>query len=102
VRYEDPVGSSVLTGRDAVGAHLAAAVRGHVHEVPGTPVAAFDTEHVLLPASATLDSPQPAGTRLKVTFIALARIGPDELIHEMRFFWGRSDAAPVIVGPDTA
>lgn len=93
-RYEDPAGSTTLAGLDAVREHLADVVRGHVYEVPGIPVASFDEEHVVLPAQAFIDGP---GARLRVTFIALARVGPDELIHEMRLFWGRSDvtaAAP--------
>jgi steroid delta-isomerase len=94
-RFEDPIGSPHV-GRPAVRAHLARAIEGRVHEVPGTPVAALDGEHVVLPAVVTVGDPSvPAGKRVRFNLMGLIRVGPDDLIHEVRVLWGTSDVTLV-------
>jgi steroid delta-isomerase len=112
VRFTDPVGVPPVVGRRALRTHLASAVAAHVHEVPGTPVAARDGRHVALPVTATLDYlplgpalaaagmldptasvPRAGGTdaRLRFHLISVMGVGPGGLLDEVRVFWGRTD-----------
>ncbi len=111
VRFEDPVGSPPVLGRRALRAHFVAAVAARVHEVPGTPVAAQDGQHVAIPVTATLDylplgpalaaatklAPprHPEAARLRFSMLSLIRVGPDRLLREVRVFWGKTDVAVV-------
>lgn len=99
VRFEDPMGSEPVIGRDALRHHLAQAIDGHVVEKPEPPVAAMDGRHVALTATITLSSPDaPPGTRIRFRLASILAIGPDELIHEVQVLWGRSDVR--LVGAD--
>ncbi|HZN19892.1 MAG TPA: nuclear transport factor 2 family protein [Micromonosporaceae bacterium] len=107
VRYEDPVGSPPVLGREALRSHLAAVIAARVHEVPGTPVAAQDGQHVVVPVTATLDylplgpalaaagmfppPADPATARLRFRLVSLIRVGPDQLMDNVQVFWGRTD-----------
>lgn len=89
--FEDPVGSP-----RALRAHLARAIDGRVIEVPGTPVAAMDGRHVLLPATVTVSDPSvPAGKRVRYDLIGLLGVGDDGLIEDVRVYWSASDVTLV-------
>ncbi|KJS52438.1 hypothetical protein VM98_31445 [Streptomyces rubellomurinus subsp. indigoferus] len=95
-RFEDPVGAPPMVGTGAIRAHLAQAIGHQVREAPGEPTAAMDAEHVVLPVGITLRTPQlPPGTLARINLISVIRVGPDGLIHEVRVYWGESDASVV-------
>ncbi|HZN18589.1 MAG TPA: nuclear transport factor 2 family protein [Micromonosporaceae bacterium] len=92
VRFEDPVGSPPVVGLDALRTHLASAIGGHIHEVPGTPTGCLRGDIVALPVSGTLDAPgAPAGTRVRFNLISLIRTDAAGLISEVRVLAGRTD-----------
>lgn len=123
IHFEDPVGSPPVLGRRALRAHVASVVAARVHEVPGTPVAAQDGQHVVIPLTATLDylplgatlaaagmlspPPDPRSARLRFNLVSLIRVNPDRLLQEVRVFWGRTDVSLVgrpasnLAGPGT-
>ncbi|MES9542841.1 MULTISPECIES: nuclear transport factor 2 family protein [unclassified Actinomadura] len=95
--FEDPVGSP-----RALREHLARAIAGRVSEEPGTPVAAMDGRHVLLPATVTVSDPSvPRGKRVRYTLIGLLGVGDDGLIEDVRVFWSASDVTLVDEEPAT-
>lgn len=95
-RFEDPVGSAPMIGTAAIRAHLAQAIAADVRETPEEPMAAMDAEHVVLPVSITLRTPQiPPGTRARINLMSVVRVGADHLIHDVRVYWGQSDTALV-------
>ncbi|WP_431783856.1 nuclear transport factor 2 family protein [Streptomyces chumphonensis] len=92
VRFQDPVGTPVLVGREALRRHLAAAVEAGVRETPGTPTAALDGESVTLPLSGTMDAPgRSDGARVAFNLVSLMRVNDAGLIFETRIIAGRSD-----------
>ncbi|QFG20258.1 nuclear transport factor 2 family protein [Actinomadura sp. WMMB 499] len=96
--FEDPVGSP-----RPLRPHLARAIDGRVRETPGTPVAAMDDRHVLLPATVTVsDSLLPRGKRVRYELIGLLGIGDDGLIEHVQVFWSSSDVTLVDEGPGSA
>jgi len=95
-RFEDPAGSTPMVGTDAIGAHLAQAIAADVRETPEEPMAAMDAEHVVLPVSITLQTPQlPAGTRARMNLMCVVKVGADHRIRDVRVYWGESDTALV-------
>ena len=95
-RFEDPAGSPPMVGTPAIRAHLAQAIASDVREVPAEPMAAMDAEHVVLPVSITLRTPQlPPGTRARINLMSVVRVGADHLIRDVRVYWGESDTALV-------
>ncbi|GAA2131013.1 nuclear transport factor 2 family protein [Actinomadura napierensis] len=96
VRFEDPVGADPILGRRALRAHLAQAIEHEVRETAGDPVAALDDEHVVMPITVSLRPPgAEPGQRLRINLVAMMSVGPDELIRQVRVFWGRTDATLV-------
>jgi steroid Delta-isomerase len=111
IRFEDPVGSPPVVGRHALRAHVAATIAAKVHEVPGTPVAAQDGQHVAIPVTATLDylplgqvlahagiiapPTNPETARLRLRLLSVIKVGPDRLLRDVRVFWGRTDVSVV-------
>ncbi|MHC3471301.1 nuclear transport factor 2 family protein [Streptomyces sp. 7R007] len=107
VAFADPVGWERQTGRDALRAHFEQRVAAHLREVPGDPVAGQDGAHTLLPVTAVMDylplgpvfaergwlvpPPDPAGKRLRLTYMRLLRVDEAGLIREAQTFWGTSD-----------
>jgi steroid delta-isomerase len=63
IRFEDPVGSWIRTGLEALRAHATMAVGSHVQETAGITVAAQDGRHAAVTVSATTDY-LPAGPLL--------------------------------------
>ena len=95
-RFEDPVGAPPMVGTGAIRAHLAQAVEFQVREYPVDPMAAMDSEHVVIPVGVTLKVPQlPAGKRSSINLMSVIRVGADNLIHDVRVYWGESDMAVV-------
>lgn len=92
LHVEDPVGDKTFTARAEYRAHIARLVSYGVHEVPGTPVAGLDREHVALPITVEL-RPEgvPQGKIVRISLIAVMRIGGDGLIRHMRVISGRTD-----------
>jgi len=105
--FADPVGWDRRTGRDALRAHFEKAVAAGLREVPGEPVAGQDGEHTLIPIAAVMDylplgpvfaeqgwlvpPADPAGKRLRLTYMRLLRVDETGLIREAQAFWGKSD-----------
>jgi steroid delta-isomerase len=95
-RFEDPAGSSPMVGTAAIRAHLAQAIAADVRETPEEPMAAMDAEHVVLPVSITLRTPQlPSGTRARINLMSVIRVGADRLIRDVKVHWGQTDTALV-------
>lgn len=92
LHVEDPVGDKTFTARAEYRAHIARLVSYGVHEVPGTPVAGLDREHVALPITVEL-RPEgvPQGKIVRISLIAVMRIDGDGLIRQMRVISGRTD-----------
>lgn len=106
VQFEDPVGSGVRVGHDALRAHATGAVAAGVREIPGTPSAAQDGRQAALPVTGFLPyrpgspllaslgvtgSPaDPAGTVLRIDYVMVIGVGTDGLIEQMRSYWGPS------------
>jgi len=100
-RFEDPVGAPPMIGTGAIRAHLGQAVESQVREYPVDPMAAMDDEHVVIPVGVTLNLPQlPTGKRARINLVSVIRIGTDDLIHDVRVYWGESDMAIVDVDSD--
>jgi steroid Delta-isomerase len=113
VTFEDPVGSGVRKGHEALRAHAAGAIAMGVQEIPGTPVAAQDGRHAAVPVTGVLPyipgSPLLAnlgisgsGARaggtdkmLKVDYVMVIGVGASGLIEEMHSYWGTSDVTIV-------
>ncbi|MDT0343454.1 nuclear transport factor 2 family protein [Streptomyces litchfieldiae] len=111
VRFEDPVGSGMRYGREALRAHGNSALASNAVEIPGTPVANRNSQQAIVPIAATMDylplgpsltrmgilpTPRrPVGQRMRCHFIMLVRAGADGLIEEMQGIWGRTDVALV-------
>ncbi|MEU9735431.1 nuclear transport factor 2 family protein [Streptomyces sp. NPDC048002] len=96
VRFEDPVGSPALVGREAVGRHLAAAVAAGIEETPGVLTAALDGESVTLAVTGTMAVPGAAdGSRVAFRLVSVMRVTEEGLIREARVIAGRSDVTPV-------
>ncbi|WAZ20001.1 nuclear transport factor 2 family protein [Streptomyces cinnabarinus] len=96
VRFEDPVGSEVLVGREALGRHLGMAIAAGIEETPGTPTAALDGTSVTLAVSGTMGVPGAEdGSRVAFRLVSLMRVNEEGLISETRIIAGRSDLAPV-------
>lgn len=92
VRFEDPVGSPPIVGRDALRQHLARAIGARIHEVPGTPTCSLRGDIVALPVSGTLDAPGAAtGMRVRFNLISLIWINAAGLITQVRVFAGQTD-----------
>jgi steroid Delta-isomerase len=107
VAFEDPVGSTPRTGRDALRAHFGDAITAKVHEELGEPVAGQDGTHVLVPVTAVMDylplgaefaergwitaPDEPEKKRLKCEYVLMLRAGRGGRIEELKAFWGRSD-----------
>lgn len=107
VRFEDPVGSGERIGHGALRSHIAGAVAAGVHDEPGTPVAAPDGRHAAVPVTARmsylpngpvmvrhglLPAPaDPAAARLEFRCVLVLRVGADELIEDLRAYWGPTD-----------
>jgi steroid delta-isomerase len=107
VTFEDPVGWTRQTGRDALRTHFKEAVAANTHEAPGEPVAGQDDVHVLIPVTAIMDylpkgpdfaergwlrpPEEPAGKRLKRDSLLMLRTDDAGRIEELKIFWGRSD-----------
>lgn len=105
--FEDPVGAGALTGREALRAHFASAVAGHVEETVEDMVAGQDGTHVLSRVTAVMDyrprgplyadrgwTAPPQGAEpsaLRCHYALLLRIGGSGLIEDMRAYWGRPD-----------
>ncbi|HEY0699855.1 MAG TPA: nuclear transport factor 2 family protein [Micromonospora sp.] len=95
-RFEDPVGAAPMIGTSAIRAHLAQAIGYEVRETPDEPTAAMDSEHVVIPVSVTLRPPEgPPGKLARINLISVIRVGSDNLIHDVRVYWGESDMALV-------
>ena len=95
-RFEDPVGAPAMVGTGAIRTHLAQAVGFQAREYPTDPMAAMDGEHVVIPVAVTLNLPQlPPGKRTRINLLSVIRVGADNLIHDVRVFWGESDATMV-------
>ncbi|MBA0052492.1 hypothetical protein E0L36_16705 [Streptomyces sp. AJS327] len=92
VRFQDPVGTPALLGRDALRTHLSQAIAGRIQETPGTPTASLDGESVALPLSGTMDVPGSSdGTRFAFNMISLLRVNSAGLIYETRVIAGQTD-----------
>jgi steroid Delta-isomerase len=106
VRFEDPVGTGLRVGREAMRAHAMTAIGASVHEEPGRPVAAQDGRHAAVPVTGTMPLvpgspvvtafglPVPAdasGKLIRVDYVMVIRADPHGLIDEMRSYWGRTD-----------
>ncbi|MEV7018945.1 nuclear transport factor 2 family protein [Streptomyces sp. NPDC093991] len=96
VRFQDPVGTPALVGRQALRRHLGAAVDARIRESPGVPTAALDGHSVTLPVSGTMDRPGATdGSRVAFSLVSLMRVNDAGLIDEVRVIAGRSDWKPV-------
>jgi steroid delta-isomerase len=107
VTFADPVGWPAQRGREALRAHFEQSVAGNLQEIPGEPVAGQDGAHTLIPITAAMDylplgpvfagrgwlapPADPAGKRLRLTYMRLLRVDEAGLIREVQTFWGRSD-----------
>jgi steroid delta-isomerase len=107
VTFEDPVGWSPQTGRDALRTHFREAVAANTHEAPGEPVAGQDDVHVLIPVTAIMDylpkGPEfvergwlrppedPEDKRIKRDYMLMIRTDAEGRIEDLKVFWGRSD-----------
>lgn len=107
IAFADPVGWDRQTGRGALRAHFQEAVAAGLREVPGDPVAGQDGVHTLIPITAVMDylplgpvfaergwlepPADPAGKRLRLSYMRLLRVDQAGLICEAQTFWGKSD-----------
>ncbi|WBB60939.1 nuclear transport factor 2 family protein [Streptomyces sp. WMMC500] len=92
LHVEDPVGDKTFIERAAYRAHIARLVSYGVYEIPGAPVAGLDREHVALPITVEL-RPEgvPRGKFVRISLIAVMRVGGEGLIRHMRVISGRTD-----------
>ncbi|MGW5638571.1 nuclear transport factor 2 family protein [Streptomyces sp. NPDC003832] len=91
VRFEDPVGTRALVGREALRRHLGAAVAAGIEETPGALTAALDGESVTLSVTGTMAAPGAEGSRVAFRLVSLMRVNEEGLIGEVRIIAGRSD-----------
>ncbi|SBT95526.1 steroid delta-isomerase [Streptomyces sp. DI166] len=96
VRFEDPVGTEVLVGREALRGHLGAAIDAGIEEVPGALTAALDGTSVTLQVSGTMGV--PGAGRVAFRLVSLMRVNGEGLIFEVRIIAGQSDVTPVSAG----
>ena len=55
VRFEDPVGARTMVGHDELRGHFTRAAESQTYDIPGTPVAAGDGRHAMLPVSVQMN-----------------------------------------------
>ncbi|GAA2655533.1 nuclear transport factor 2 family protein [Paractinoplanes durhamensis] len=107
VRFEDPVGSGVRQGHEAMRAHATGAIATGVRELPGDPVATLDGRHAAVPVvgvlpyirgnplTTALGLPEaPAGDHgkvLRIDYVMVIAVGADGLIDEMQSYWGTDE-----------
>jgi steroid Delta-isomerase len=107
VRFEDPVGARPMVGHDELRGHFTRAAESQTYDIPGTPVAAGDGRHAMLPVSVQmnylplgpalvahgfLDAPRnPRRTLLTLNVVGLIRADDEGLIEACWIYWGRTD-----------
>jgi steroid delta-isomerase len=65
------------------------------HNVPGTASASLDAHYLALPITATVRLPESApDSRMVINCVQLFRFGDDDLIKEVKCFWGLTDVTP--------
>ncbi|MGV9455995.1 nuclear transport factor 2 family protein [Streptomyces sp. NPDC003635] len=95
-RFQDPVGTEVLVGREALRRHLGAAIAAGIEEIPGTLTAALDGSSVAVAVSGTMAVPDATdGGRVAFRLVSLMRVDESGLISEVRIIAGHSDLTPV-------
>jgi ketosteroid isomerase-like protein len=87
VVFEDPVGRTMLRGREAVRQHLVFATQAKAHEVPGRPVTSMDGRFVVGPADVRVHAPEEMYFRL----ITISELNEAGLGVHLRAFWGLTD-----------
>lgn len=95
-RFQDPVGTEVLVGREALRRHLGAAIAAGIEEIPGTLTAALDGSSVTVAVSGTMAVPDATdGGRVAFRLVSLMRVDESGLISEARIIAGHSDLTQV-------
>jgi steroid delta-isomerase len=111
VCFEDPVGTGVRSGREALRGHAAGAILNGVHEFAHDPVAALDDAHAAVVVTATMNyargapilsalgymdwdgSTEAPGKVIQIRYVMQIRVNRRGLIDDMKAFWGRSDVS---------
>ncbi|MFJ2264620.1 nuclear transport factor 2 family protein [Streptomyces sp. NPDC087844] len=87
VRFEDPVGTPALEGKEDLRRRIAWSMKCDVHEEPGRPVTSMDGRWVVVPTTVTVYIP----TKLSFRIIGVMEVGEDGLSHHVQAFWGVTD-----------
>lgn len=98
--FEDPVGLTdhehPAVGLPAVREHLTRVVNDYkCQNVLGAASASIDAHYLALPLTATIRLPENGGERVVINCVQLFRFGDDDLIKEVKCFWGLTDCTPV-------